>query len=155
LRYDIHMDQPVLLYIESGAKNISLTRKHVNGFTLEHEKFIYLDPREKTEDRLLDAGFYQVITEGAQSLYVKWVKNRIRNEGFRPDEFQQKRQLVLKTDDRYYHIRNDRQLRNYLGSHSREIRKFMQTKNIHVSGSRPVELVPVLKYYQELTKTEQ
>lgn len=152
MRYDIFLDQPLLLYIEGGARTISMSRKYIDGFTLGNDRFIHLGREQDPGSESFDEGFYQVVYDSELTLLVQWKKNRIRNEGFRPDEFQQERLLILGRNGEVSRIRNDRQLRKSLGEHNKELRKFMQLKNIHVNRSDPRQIALVLDYFSSLNE---
>jgi hypothetical protein len=148
LKYDIFLDQPLLLYIDGGAQTIALNKEFVEAFTLEEDLFVYLDPEGKSEDNKREGGFYQQLYKGDLILYVRWNKIRIKNEGLRPDEFQQDISYLLLDKGEYKIIKNDRSLKSILNSHKKEIRKYMQQNNIHVAFSSPYQIATVIGYFE-------
>jgi len=152
LRYDIFLDQLLYLHIANGANTLALNREMVSSFKIGNSRFEFLGQDELSFEKKMPVGYYELVYAGNPALFARWSKRRIRNDGFRRDEFQQDVRLYLCMDNQFISFRNDRQLRNALGKYSREIRQFMKQRNIHVKIDSPAEVGLVVAYFEELNR---
>ncbi len=152
LRYDLFLDQLLYLHIADGANTLALNREMVDSFVLEGSEFVYFHAHQLNSTRNMEEGYYETVFDGSTGLYARRTKRRLRNDGFRRDEFQQDTKLYLYKDSIFMFFRNDRQLRKALGDYEKEIRQFMREKNIHVKIDPPSKVSLVIAYYQELKR---
>jgi hypothetical protein len=150
LRYNIVKDQPLLLHISGGARVIALNIQEITGFSLENVSFIYLHREGVFDKKEFASGYYQQVYSGDIQLYARWIKERKKNNGFIPDEFQQDVKLIMVKDGAYHSFNSDKSLRDILLDQKKEIKKFMQENNIHVKFSSPEQIGTVIRYYEHL-----
>lgn len=154
LRYDLFLDQLLYLHIADGANTLALNREMVNSFFLGGSHFVYFDADQLNGNRSMKEGYYEEVYLGNIGLYARRTKRRIRNDGFRRDEFQQDTKLFLYKEGTFTFFRNDRQLRKALGDHGKEVRQFMRQNNIHVNIDPPSKAGLVITYYEDLKREE-
>lgn len=152
IRYDLFLDQLLYLHISEGANILALNRGIVHGFVINNSKFKFIDNLIPAKGKRLKSGYYQEIYNGNVTLYTKWSKNRIKNDGHRKDEFQLNRELFIIKEAQSYKIKNDRQLISALEPHSKMIKSYMKQNNIHIITSSPEEIGAVVSYYENIVK---
>jgi len=154
VRYDLFTDRLVYLHISDGAHMLSLNRSDVDGFMIDRSEFLFLSGEHLPENLKMEEGYYERIIVGNISLLVRWSKRRIRNDGFRGDEFRLNRELYLQSGTEFIELKNDKSLRMALEPYEKETGRFMREQNIHVKTDTPVQIARVLRYYEQIKNQE-
>ena len=143
-----------LVIIQDSTHKIELISEKLEGFGIGDAKFQYLIKKDVHSNELLKTGFYQVLVEGASSLYKK--ENKKITEKIVGNELT----YILETSIYYYlqkqnkflEIQNKKSVFRLLKDKEKEIRKFVKSQHLNYRKDKDNMLSNVVEYYNLLTK---
>jgi hypothetical protein len=155
LLYDIYKDL-LISRTENGLFMFSLIKEQVSYFDLLGHHFINL-PAADT-DNVVATGYYDELYNGDKlQLLVKRVKifqeifnstrdGRIAFNALINDKY------YLKKDSLYYKVSSSSKFLNVLGDKKKELKKYLNDKNINYKANPEQAMILLARYYDSLTK---
>lgn len=155
LRYDLALDRLLYLHIHEGAQVLVLNLEDVTYFTIAEDAFRRVDDPSMLDPVKASAGYYRVVYEGRNTLLARYRKLRISQSGIRRDTFNESVRLFLITGEKMVKIASNRQLIRALEAPSKEVREYMNHRQINILNAAPGEIGQVIKFAESLTETPQ
>jgi len=151
LKYDIHNDE-LILSIESYPV-IMMNKEMVDSFSIALGNRIYRVINAGTDTSNVLRGYVNVLYNGPSVLYVKYAKmiQPLGDDG-KYDQFYQRQQAYLKKGTETVPLEGKRNLINQLEDKKSEIRDYLRKNRIKITKQDPYTYIPVLEYYDSLTK---
>jgi len=151
LKYDIHNDE-LILSIESYPV-IMMNKEMVDSFSIALGNRIYRVINAGTDTSNVLRGYVNVLYNGPSVLYVKYAKmiQPLGDDG-KYDLFYQRHQAYLKKGTETVPLEGKRNLINQLEDKKSEIRDYLRKNRIKITKQDPYTYIPVLEYYDSLTK---
>jgi hypothetical protein len=155
LQYDTFKDELIFVdtsrIINSEFPRIALNKDIIEGFSFYFNggycNFRHLRFPESPDKKLTD-GFYEVVYEGPTKLIIKHLSTFYSKEGLSEYKYSPERYVLI--GDKYYKIRNKKNLLKLFGDHSKEVKEFLRKEGIKVKKAGKERIVEVLKYYDSL-----
>lgn len=150
LKYDIYTDQLLYNHIpESGTCPLVLNKSRIDSFTLGGHTFRHL--RDITADDVqMDAGYYQVITEGRASFYIKWEKRYHEPTVHSQGEFTLHADRYILNHGNFFRINRRWGLLKALADRKKEIRTYIRKNNLVVAPGHEETVKAVVDHYNSL-----
>ena len=149
LSYDLIRDE--IIFITPGKNlNIQLIEQKVNWFTIRDHLFLYIRDGDTTIN-FPGSGFYELIYEGAVSVFVKRKKQLYQSS--KSDEisrFIQTNAYYVRKDNVYYTVNSKRSLLAVCKDHKSEIAKFIQKEGFNFKKDPASTMIKVIDYYTKL-----
>ena len=150
IRYDLFRDQVLYNHIHpSGSYNVVLNKELTEAFKIDGHLFKKLPARDKISPGI-KAGYYELLSEGKASFYVKWQK-RLSDPG--PEsrgEFSLFNEWYILNQGAFRKISGKSVLLKVLGDHEKEIRTFIRENRIVVKPGNEPGVRLVIDYYNHL-----
>jgi hypothetical protein len=149
LQFDIVNDE-LILKIESYPI-IIMNKEMVDSFSLASGNRIYHIFNAGNDSSGALKGYVNVLYDGPSALYVKYTKKiqPLAVDG-RYDLFLAEHRTYLRKGAELVSVKSRKKLLNILENRKKEIRHFLRTNRIKLSGKDPDTFVPVLKYYDSI-----
>jgi hypothetical protein len=151
IKYDIYSDE--LIIPLNMEEIIQLNKEMIDSFSLNYENKTYrfINFRDDSLSRL--SGYCNLLYNGKSSLYVKYRKNistavTITSDG----EFNQVSRIFFAEGDVNYPIKSIGDLLKIISGHKEEIKDFISRNKLKVSKNDPNSFIPVIEYYESLSK---
>lgn len=150
LRYDIFLDE---ITMPHDSIILQLNKEKVDSFSLfwENQWIQFLKVSDKSS--IPFPGYVRNVYSDESFLFIKYQKKidrpRVENT---PDNFYQIQRIYLICDSLVYPVKKKRDIFQAFGMYETQVKKFIRDNNIHFSRRYPSSLIPVLKYYDSLTK---
>ncbi len=149
LKYDIYNDELLIITDQSGI--IQLNKEMIDSFIINFEtidhRFLNIEPDSSN----IMAGYVEVFKEKNTTLYIKHIKEIVSTtEGKTIKSFLQSQRYYVLKENRIYKINRNKDLIVLLGDKKQEIRSFIKTNKIHVTGKIQENILPVLKFYDSI-----
>jgi hypothetical protein len=155
LNYDISQDY--LIYLDESPnrekKIILLNKFNVEGFAVENNKFVALNPEDA--DNLDEDQYFEIICEGKVSLYNKWTKTfeAVTSQEFPAGRFlDAKIARYLLKDKVLYRVRNRAAFLKICADRKSDLRKYMRKHKIDFRKGSDEPLAELIEYYNGLIK---
>jgi hypothetical protein len=151
IKYDVYSDE-ILTPIDSG-RILQLNKELVDSFYLVFQNKTYHFRKIREDSLKRFQSFVNVLYEGKTSLYIKYSKRIDRSaiEG-KPDSFYQMNRIIFVKDNLLYTITDKSDLFGVLKNDKVLIRDFMKKNKLKVSKKEPESFVPVLIYYDSISR---
>lgn len=150
LKYDIFNDQ--LLIMVNPGTIVILNREAVEKFTVKSISdfnFINYTSGESSAPK----GYCHLLRDGKTKLIVKYTKQiKILAVENKYDEFYSRQTLFLLKNNRFYRISSRNDLLKALEDQNDEIKKQLTAKKLKFNIRIPETIIPVLDFYDSLTK---
>jgi hypothetical protein len=151
LRYDICNDEIMIITDENTV--LQLNKEMVDMFTLNYRNIIHQFSRLKSDSINSLKGYVEVLYTGNTKLYVKYIKEIFRStQGRISDVFQQSDKVYVLKDGVVHQITRKKDFIALLIDKKLQVRNFIKTNRLSVSGKNPQSILPVLKFYDSLNR---
>lgn len=147
IKYDIYNDDILVNY--NNKRIIILNRDNIERFTVytDNKEFRFVNLHDGDEP----GAYFQALYEGKYKLYKKWKKKRVQFAvEDRYDEFQEDHELVLISGGIPYEIKNRRDILKLMDDRKKDIKNFIRQENIRIDINTPEDLIPLMKYLDNL-----
>jgi hypothetical protein len=150
-KYDIFNDE--LILSTDHAVNIQLNKEMVDRFTFNYLGRTYIFKNLVADSTNSLSGYVNVLYDGKTSLYVKYRKEiLLLAVDNKYDIFNQINKMYLENNGVITQINNKKRLLGLLSDHNEEMRAFIKSNKIHLSRKDPDGYIPVVEYYNRITK---
>ena len=150
LRYDIYKDQLLYSFIhELGAYTLALNKTRIESFSIDDHHFLHLDTIHGTNPRMR-AGFYEVVSTGKASYFIKWRKRYDEPSQISPGAFVLSKDWYILNDNRFYKITRKPGLIRALKDRESEIKTYMLDNHILIGSGDEAMVKKVVDYYNNL-----
>jgi hypothetical protein len=151
LKYDIASDE-LILSIELYPI-IIMNKEMVDSFSLSFENRKYHVVNAGTDSSGVLKGYINVIYEGSLTLFVKYIKKiqPLAVDG-RYDLFYQENQMYIKRGIEIMPVIGKKKLLSLLQDKKKEVRNYIKSNRIKLTGKDPGTFIPVLKFYDSMKK---
>jgi hypothetical protein len=154
LQYDIASDELILKRESSPV--IIMNKELVDSFTLSFGDSKYKIINERIDTNIIHSGYINVLYDGPSGLYVKYSKKiqPLAVDG-RYDLFYEEKRIYIKKGDLFTRVENRKDIYALLNDRRKELREFVRNArsgNTRISKKDPESLIPVLRYYDSITK---
>jgi hypothetical protein len=147
LKYDILNDLLIYNHVhESGIYAVNLNKGLVEEFAIDSYRFRQLTNQEQ----MSPAGFYQIITTGPATYYIKWVKHYEPPSAASPGRFIQIKHSYIQVQQEIFRVKGRRGLLRALEDQKKLIRQYMRENQITVRGDNESGLRRVVDHYNRL-----
>ena len=153
MNYDLYNDNLILLYADNGIKKyVVLSDKYL-------ESFSYADTVSRQEHHYV---YFKIPGTDSKALYEKVYQGRtsfiiqprceIKHQasGSYPGEYLRSYEYYIEVEGEYERIHSKKTLLNALKRDIPEVKKFIRKNRLKINKKHPENLVPVLKFYDEL-----
>jgi hypothetical protein len=151
IRYDILNDE--IHTIADKVVILQLNKEKVDSFNMVSENVTYRFEKVKKDTLTGLNGFVNVLYHGKSALYVKYVKEiqplAVENKY---DKFLQSHKIYILKNGILYKIAGKGDLLRVLSEDKIQIKKFIKQNELTVSRKIPESFVPVIRYYDGLSK---
>jgi hypothetical protein len=151
LKYDLVSANLVYLHHHNATVSpIYLNKELVKKFTMGPHHFIYLNDFEKTSNRSLKPGYYEIIYDGVTKFYIRREKTSALYRYIFDPAYTQSTYLVLYKQGEYLRIRGRLNFLNAFDDQKKEIRTYMRMNNLRFNTRNISFIEKVLDYYDNL-----
>lgn len=151
LKYDIYSDE--LVYRPASHPVIFLNKEMVDSFEINSGFRSYYFYNAGIDPRRGPAGYVNLLYDGPTSLLVKYAKKiqPLADQGIH-DLFHQELRIYLRKDTVITPVTGRKQLLGVLEDRKKELREYMKRHRLRIAIKEPDSLIPVLEYYDSLTR---
>ncbi len=149
--YDIYNDE--IITTSNTGYNLQLNKEMVDSFSFAYQSRIYryLNTHEENTEGL--KGFVNVLYQGKSVLYVKYRKEiQLLAVDDKYDLFIQSHRLYFQKDGKVYLLSGKNDLLKTLENEKTAIKTYIKKNKLKVSKKDPDSFVPVIRYYDSLSK---
>lgn len=151
IRYDILNDE--ILTPANNGIIIQLNKEKIDSFNLISQNNTYKFVKIKKDTLTGLSGFVNVLYEGNTALYVKYIKEiQPLAEENKYDKFFQSHRIYIMRNRILYNISGKGDLLRVLYEDKIQIKKFIKKNELTVSRKKPESFVPVIRYYDSISK---
>jgi hypothetical protein len=148
-KLDIVNDE--LLILTDRNTILQLNKEMVDLFTLLYENKLFRFKKLEADSLNMVSGYVNVIYDGETSLYVKYKKEiRLRNSAGEKDTFIQSHRVYVMKDGILHIVNNKTSLIKLLSDRKEQLKDFIRSNKIRISGKSPESIAPVLAFYDNL-----
>ncbi len=153
INYDLYNNHLILLYDDNNIKKyVVLSNEYIESFsytdTLRHQEHHYEYFRiPGTNGKEL----YEKVYEGKTSFIIR-PKCEIKygTSGSYPGEYLRSFEYYIQVEGKYERVHSKKTLLNALKRNVPEMKRFIRQNRLKISRKHPENIIPVLKYYDEL-----
>jgi hypothetical protein len=154
LQYDIANDELIMKRTPSPV--IIMNKELVDSFTLSFGDRKYKIINERIDTNVIHSGYINVLYDGPSGLYVKYSKKiqPLAVDG-RYDLFYEEKRIYIKKGDHFTRVENRKDLYALFDDRRKELKEFVRNTrsgNTRISKKDPESLIPVLRYYDSITR---
>lgn len=148
LRYDLYRDQLLYNHIQSSGSYIVVLNKYrIDSFTMDGHHFCKLQsPGSGSEE-----GFYELLSEGKASYYVKWTKRLSESTPEYNGEFSLFTESYIQKKEEFSRINRRSGILKALEDHEKEIREYIRANRIVVRPGNEMKIKSIVDFYNKLT----
>jgi len=154
--YDLELDQVItsIAGTDNEYENIVLNKYRLEGFAFKSANRNYHFLRgNKIDSTLRPYGYYQLFETPSLSYVIRRYKiKKIATSGIHEFDYKTVSELFLIKNKKVIGISSKRQLLLALQDKKVELKKFFRQNNIKMQAAEPLNLIPVIKYYDQLCK---
>jgi hypothetical protein len=146
LKYDLVSGEIVVL----GKQNLllSLIPEKIDNFSLENHVFVNVRP-DSSRQRL-EAGFYEVLYNGATPVLARHIKKIERASRVEdPYIFKQYTYFYIKKENVYYPVENENDLLRLLGNKKEALKRYLRESNANFKKNKGNSIVQTVAYYDQ------
>jgi hypothetical protein len=143
-----------LVVLQDSSHKIELISEKLEGFGIRDHKFQYLVKKDANSNNLLRTGFYQVLVDGAVSLYKKETK-KLTEKIVGSDltyVIETSTYYYLLKQNKYTELQSKKTIFHLLKDKEKELRKYAKTQHLNYRKDKDNMLSNVVEYYNLLTK---
>lgn len=151
LVYDIYNDE--IITTSNTGYNLELNKEMVDSFSFSFQNRIYrfLNTHEDSIEGV--KGFVNVLYKGKSALYVKYRKEiQLLAVDDRYDQFYQSHRLYYQKDSTVHLISGKNDLLKILQNEKILLKAYIKKNKLKVSKKDPESFVPIVRYYDSLSK---
>jgi hypothetical protein len=151
LNYDIYNDE--IITTSNTGYNVQLNKEMVDSFSISFGNRIYrfLNTREDSLEGV--KGYANVLYKGKSALYVKYRKEiELLAVDDKYDLFFQNHRLYFLLDGTTYAVSGKNDLLKILGKDKIALKAYIKKNNLKISKKDPDSFVPIIRYYDSITK---
>jgi sialate O-acetylesterase len=153
INYDLYNNHLILLYDDNNIKKyVVLSNEYIESFsytdTVRHQEHHYEYFRiPGTNGKEL----YEKVYEGKTSFIIR-PKCEIKygTSGSYPGEYLRSFEYYIQVEGKYERVHSKKTLLNALKRNVPEMKRFIRQNRLKISRKHPENIIPVLKYYDEL-----
>jgi hypothetical protein len=150
VRYDLYRDQLLYNHIHStGSYVVILNKKRIESFTLEGHRFCKLPNTGHLSDGV-EEGYYELLSEGKATFYVKWMKRLSDPSPQSPGEFTLFNEWYIQNNGKIRKVSRRSGLLHSLNDHEKEIREYIRENRIVIQSGNEPEIKRIVDYYNRL-----
>jgi hypothetical protein len=151
IRYDIYNDE-IQMPLDSG-RILQINKEMVDSFSLPFQNKVYKFIRTPKDNFSGPSGYVNIIYKGKSALEVKYLKkiDRPKIEG-KEDNFYQLNRVYFVKDGLFYQVKNKKDLYSVLREFKKQLRDYMKKNKIRVSKNLPESFIPVIRYYDSISR---
>ena len=154
INYDLYLDDFILLYTDNNNKKyIVLSKEYLESFsytdTVSHQEHFYEYFRiPGTTGKEL----YEKVYDGRTSFIIRpdCAISDDPSDSF-PGEYIRSYHYFIKVEGKYERIHSKKTLLNALDGNVREVKKFIRKNRLKINSRNPENIIPVLKYFDEIS----
>ncbi len=151
LKFKLDIVNDELLILTDRNAILQLNKEMVDLFILLYENELYRFKRMGPDSLNILSGYFNVIYDGETSLYVKYKKEiRLRNSAGEKDTFIQSHRVYVMKGGILHTVNSKSSLIKLLSDHKEQLKDFIRSNKIRVSGKNPESIAPVLAFYDNL-----
>ena len=150
-RFKLDIVNDELLILTDRNTILQLNKEMVDLFTLLYENKLFRFKKLETDSLNILNGYVNVIYDGETSLYVKYKKEiHLRNSAGEKDTFIQSHQVYIMKEGILHKVSNKTSLIKLLSDRKEQLKGFIRSNKIRISGKSPENIAPVLAFYDNL-----
>jgi hypothetical protein len=151
LKYDIYSDE--LVYKPGSHPVILLNKEMVDSFKITSGFRDYFFINAGTDPGSGPAGYVNLLYDGPTSILVKYAKKiqPLADQGIY-DLFHQELKIFLRKDTTIVPVTSRKNLLSLLGDKKKEVKEYIKKHRHRISMKEPDSLVPVLEFYDSLSR---
>jgi hypothetical protein len=151
LKYDIYKDE-ILTPLDSGGI-LQLNKEMVDSFSIFFQDRSYRFIRMKEDSTKAAARYFNVLYQGKTSLYLRYSKkiDKTPLQGH-DDRFYELVQPYFVKANIIYPIDGKGDLLKILNKEKTPIKSFIKKNRLSISGKEPESFIPVIRYYDSISK---
>lgn len=150
LRYDLYRDQVLFNHIHrSGSYIVVLNKTLIEGFVIEGHPFRKL-PLEGHLSAIMKEGYYELLSEGKASFYVKWQKRLSDPSPDSQGEFSLFNEWYILNNGEVRKVSGKSGLLKALEDHKKEIKSFIRENRMVIKSGKELEVKRIIDYYNRL-----
>jgi hypothetical protein len=153
INYDLYNSNLILLYDDNDNKKyVVLSNKYLESFSYEdtvsnkehHYEYVRIPGTNSKE-------LYEKVYSGETAFIVR-PECEIKHEttGSFPGEYLRSYEYFIQVEGKYERIHSKKTLLNALKRNVPEVKKFIRNNRLKINRKHPENIVPVLRYYDEL-----
>jgi len=153
MNYDLYKAEIIVYNPEKGQeKYVVINKEKLSSFsftdTILHKKHFY----EYIElQGTIGKALYENIAVGKASLLIKPMKKIEQTPGEnREGKYSDSYEYYFETGNGYASFNSKSQFMYILANHRSEVKRFIRREKIKINNMLPENIVPVLKYYEEI-----
>jgi len=147
LKYDITNDLLIYNHVhESGIYAVNLNKALIEEFALDGTRFRQLSH----PDQGAPAGFYQMVTTGTASYYIRWVKQYEPPSAASQGRFTRIKQSYIQVQGELFRVKGRGGLLRALEDQKKPIKQYLREHQITIRGDNETGLRQVVDYYNQL-----
>jgi hypothetical protein len=151
LRYDILNDE--IMIITDQGNILQLNKEMVDNFDLEYENITHSFTNSDSDSLKMLKGYTEILYKGNTALFVKYLKEITRSSQAGTNEvFEQVHRVYLLKDGTVYKISTKKEFLTLLDDKKNQITSYIRTNKLKVSRKTPGSFVPVLKFYDSISR---
>lgn len=150
LRYDLYRDQLLYNHIHpSGSYIVVLNKELTETFVIEGHRFKKLPCPASISTGIKD-GYYELLSEGEASFYVKWQKRLSDPTPDSRGEFTLLKEWYVLNKGEFRKVSSKSGLLKALEDHKKEIKSFIHENRIVLKTGNELEIKRIINYYNRL-----
>ena len=151
IKYDIFNDE-VILITDHGII-IQLNKEMIDLFSMEYNNTTYHFKNLDADSLDILSGYVNVLYDDSTSLYVKYRKELLQLAvENKYDMFNQVNKIFIKRNGEILRIDSKGEFLKLLNDQKHQLHNFIRSNKIKVSRKYPESFVPVIEYYNKLSR---
>lgn len=151
LKYDIYNDE--ITTPSNLGIVLQLTKERVDSFTLDFQNRTYRFAKIQEDTLKSYKGYFNVLYKGNCALYVKYKKEiELLAVDRKWDMFYQTHRIYFENHNIIYSVTGKGDLLRILSANKDQLKSYIKKNKLKVSKKRPESFVPILRFYDSLSK---
>lgn len=151
LKYDIYNDE--VLTLSNLGVVLQLNKERVDSFTLDYQNRTNRFAKIQEDTLKSYKGYFNVLYKGNCALYVKYKKQiELLAVDRKWDMFYQTHRIYFENNNIIYSVAGKGDLLRILSANKDQLKSYIKKNKLKVSKKRPESLVPILRFYDSLSK---
>lgn len=151
LKYDIYNDE--ITTPSNLGIVLQLTKERIDSFTLDFQNRTYRFAKIQEDTLKSYKGYFNVLYKGNCALYVKYKKEiELLAVDRKWDMFYQTHRIYFENHNIIYSVSGKGDLLRILSANKDQLKSYIKKNKLKVSKKRPESFVPILRFYDSLSK---